>query len=229
MKTILLLEDNLEFANMCVEQLLKNNYDVKFADNPEKAKQIFIENLIDIAIIDLMLPPTYNIEGLDFYRFIKDRKDNIDVIFITTKEFKTTEIVAEAMKLGAKDFLDKENKIFLDKLIFTIKNLDQMTSKSNQNEIKKSFAIIAIYLFLFIVVIGFLLFSTYLITLMGLPFFKSFLIITTVAISIIIVILASQLRYESRISEETWLKVLKSRIVNFPQQLLDKFKRLPNS
>lgn len=222
MKTILLLEDDLEFARKCIEQLLKNNYEVKYADNPEKAKQIFIENKIDIVVIDLMLPPSYNIEGLDFYRFVKTKNDKVYGIFMTTKSFKTTEIVAEAMKLGASDFLDKENDIFLDKLIFTIKNIGFKYPIGKQGNIINTLAIILIYLLLFIVVMGILLFSSYIITLMGLPFLKSFLIITGVAISLIIIVIASQMRFDEKITEETWLKILKSRITNFPQQLLDK-------
>jgi CheY-like chemotaxis protein len=225
MKTILFLEDDREFANKCIGDLLKKNYDVKFADNPEKAKQLFIENEIDIAIIDLMLPPTYNIEGLDFFRFIKSKNREVEVIFITTKEFKTTEIVAEAMKLGAKDFLDKGNELFQDKLIYTVKNLDIKQIGRNQTEISKTFTIIVVYLFLLIIVSGLLLLLSFLITKMGLPFLESFIVITSVAISFMILIVASQLRYESKITEETWLKILKSRIVNFPQQLLEKIKK----
>ncbi len=73
--------------------------------------------------------------------------------------------------------------------------------------------------------IGILTFITYLITLMGLPFAQTFLVITTVTISLLIVIISSQLINESKISEDTWLKVIKSRVVNFPNQLLDKIMK----
>ncbi|KAA6346743.1 Transcriptional regulatory protein CusR [termite gut metagenome] len=225
MKTILFLEDNKEFAHKCVELLLSNNFNVKYADNPEKAKLLFLENKIDIVVIDLMLPPSFNIEGLDFYRFVKSNNDNVSAIFITTKSFKTTEIVAEAMKLGAFDFLDKENSIFLDKLLFSVKNIRKNKPRLSDNNIKNSILIIATYLSLLIILFGVLIFVAYLINLFGFPFIESFLIITTVSISIFVVVIASHLVYESKIKEETWSNILKNRIVNFPQILIEKIMR----
>jgi len=224
MKTVLLVEDNRNFANSCIEILLENGFQVEYAINAEIAKQIFIEKHIDILLIDLMLPPTLSLEGLNFYRFTKEHK-SIPAIFITSKSFKTTEIVAEAMQLGAKDFLDKGNEVFLDKLIFSIKNSLNPNKKDNINNSKSTFSIILIYLILFIFLIGILTLITYLITLMGLPFIQTFLVITTVTISVLIIIISSQLVNELKITEDTWLKVLKSRVVNFPNQLLEKIMK----
>jgi len=172
-----------------------------------------------------MLPPSYGIEGIDFYRFVKSQNDSVPAIFMTTKSFKTTEIVADAMKLGALDFLDKESDVFTDKLIFTVKNFKAIYQNKNKSNMKGTFIIITIYLMLFVILTGFLLFTSYLINKLGLPFTQSFLIITSVSISVIIIIIASQLRYDSKISEQTWIEILKSRIVNFPQLLLDKITK----
>jgi len=221
MKTVLLLEDNLEFANTCIKRLLNNRFEVMFADNAEKAKQILLEIKIDILIIDLMLPPSFKIEGLNFYRYAIENY-NIPAIFITSKSFRTTEIVAEAMKLGASDFLEKESSVFLDKLIFTVSNVGTKNIKTNNRNNISSVSTIGIYLLLFFILIGGLTFITYLITLLGLPFIQSFLVITTVTISVFVIIISSQLLSESKIKEDTWLKILKSRIVNFPNQLLEK-------
>jgi len=220
MKTVLLIEDDKEFANSCIEKLLENGFQVEYANNAELAKQIFIEKQIDILVIDLMLPPTLNIEGVDFYRFTKEHK-SVPAIFMTSKSFRTTEIVAEAMQLGARDFLDKENKVFFDKLIFSVKNVqnNKIASKTNN---KSTLFVILIYLLLFVSLIIVLMLVTYLITLMGLPFVQTFLVITTVTIGLLIIIVSSQLVNESKISEDTWLKVIKSRVINFPNQLLEK-------
>lgn len=218
---ILFIEDNKEFAESCIAELLKNNYIVEYADNAEKAKQIFLEKEIDILIIDLMLPPTFLLEGLNFYRFAKEHRDT-PAIFMSSKSFKTTDIVAEAMKLGAKDFLDKDNSVFKDRLITVIKEILMKKNKSNKLGINSSFAIILVYLLLFVLLLGVLTLLTYLITKIGLPFLQTFLVITTVTISVLVIIISSQLLNDAKITEDTWLKVLKSRIVNFPNQILEK-------
>ncbi len=145
MKMILLIEDNIEFAEKCVEFLLKNKYQVIYSNNAEKAKMEIINRSIDIALIDLMLPPSYNIEGLNLFRFIKEKNKKIKVVFMTSKEFQTTEIVAEAMKLGAKDFLDKNSEVFYDKLLFVLSEIfvkieNNMDTNQTQNTIYFSYA-----------------------------------------------------------------------------------------
>jgi DNA-binding response OmpR family regulator len=149
MKTVLLVEDNKEFANSCIEKLLENGFHVEYADNAERAKQIFIEKKVDILVIDLMLPPTLSVEGVNFYRFTKEHK-SVPAIFMTSKSFKTTEIVAEAMQLGAGDFLDKENEVFFDKLIFSVKNSMIHNTRNSTTSNKSTLFIISIYLLLFI-------------------------------------------------------------------------------
>lgn len=137
MITILLIEDNIDFADKLVEFLFKQNYEVIFCNNSDLAKLSIIENKFDIALIDLMLPPTYHIEGINLFRYIKDNQIKVDVIFMTSKEFKTIEIVSEAMKLGAKDFLDKNSKNFYNKLLLTIKEIENFKINISQPLITK--------------------------------------------------------------------------------------------
>jgi CheY-like chemotaxis protein len=124
MKTILLIEDNIEFATKCVEYLRHEKYNVIFCDTTEKAKLAILGNNFEIALIDLMLPPTYNIEGINLFRFIRDKNIDTEVIFMTTKEFKTPKIITEVMKLGARDFLGKSDENFLSELLINIKEIE---------------------------------------------------------------------------------------------------------
>lgn len=143
MKKILLVEDDKDFAFECIEVLLKNKYDVEYAINSEVAKVKLLENDIDIAIIDLMLPPSYSKEGLFLADYITKRCSRIDLLLMTSKERNTIEIVAEAMKKGTKFFLDKNTDFFFDKLIFHLKDLDKKCIKwSNplENVIKAQIA-----------------------------------------------------------------------------------------
>lgn len=135
--TILLIEDNIDFAEKCVEFLFKQKYDVVFSNNVDSAKLNIIEKKFDIALIDLMLPPSFNIEGLNLFRYIKDNHIQVEVIFMTSKEFKTIEIVSEAMKLGAKDFLDKNSINFYSNLLLTIKEIENFRIQLTQPLITK--------------------------------------------------------------------------------------------
>ena len=221
MRSILLVEDDLEFGEKCVEKLLNNNFNVSFSENAEKAKLELLKNNFDLIIIDLMLPPTYRIEGLELLKFIKSKMIDINVLLITTKEFKTTEIVAEAMKLGALDFFDKNTEIFFDKLIFKINEILNFKVKSKAVDEKTSpLKVILTYSFLFIIVIVVLTIISYTITIIGLPFLRTFFVLTTTAIGFIVLIIASQLLYDDRIKEKTWIAVLRMRIVDFPDRLL---------
>lgn len=124
MTKILLVEDNQDFGYQCVKLLLDNFYEVSYSENAEKAKLKVLNSEFDIVIIDLMLPPTFKSEGLDLFRYIRDKCNTPRVIiFITSKDKGTTEIVAEAMKLGATDFLDKLNPLFFDKLLVTLREI----------------------------------------------------------------------------------------------------------
>lgn len=75
-----LVEDDKDFAFECIEVLLKNKYDVEYAINSEVAKVKLLENDIDIAIIDLMLPPSYSKEGLFLADYITKRCSRIDLL-----------------------------------------------------------------------------------------------------------------------------------------------------
>jgi YesN/AraC family two-component response regulator len=81
-----------------------------------------------------MLPPTFGMEGLELFKYVKGKGNDTNVIFITSKDRGTTEIVAEAMKLGATDFLDKHNPLFFDKLLVTLEEIGirQITEDSIQ-------------------------------------------------------------------------------------------------
>jgi len=134
MKNLLLVEDDLDFGYQCVKLLLDNNYEVSYSENAEKAKLQILNLKFDVAIIDLMLPPTFGMEGLELFKYVKGKGNDTNVIFITSKDRGTTEIVAEAMKLGATDFLDKHNPLFFDKLLVTLEEIGirQITEDSIQ-------------------------------------------------------------------------------------------------
>lgn len=113
---VLLVDDDPEFAQRCCEWLLSRHYDPIFCENAELAKTALHKQEFDIALIDLMLPPRYKTEGIDLLRFVKTDFKSVEPLMITRKSRGTVEIVADAMKLGARYFLDKNSESFFPKL-----------------------------------------------------------------------------------------------------------------
>jgi len=107
MTRILLLEDDDEFSLKCVELLVRNAYDVVRCTTTEEAKYYLLDNQVDVAIVDLMLPPSYGEEGLEFLRHIRDRYRDVEPVMMSVRDSGMTEIVDTAKKLGARHFIDK--------------------------------------------------------------------------------------------------------------------------
>jgi predicted nucleotide-binding protein len=126
----LFVDDDKIFSEKCISILLSYGYDVKYAENSEEAKCLLYRIEFDIVIIDLMLPPTYSDEGLNLLKYIKHGNLKSICLMITTKQQNTTEIVAECMKTGAYNFLDKGNSLFYSKLRTSIQ---EITSKMKNN------------------------------------------------------------------------------------------------
>ena len=112
----LLVDDDTVFAQTCCEWLLEHNIEPTFCQDAESVQTVLHQQQFDIAIIDLMLPPTYRTEGLSLLRLIRAEFKQIEPVMITAKNRGTVEIVAEAMKMGAQFFLDKNSKVFFRKL-----------------------------------------------------------------------------------------------------------------
>src|SRR5579884_1906950 len=98
---VLLVDDDKIFSENCTRSLVAQNCDVTYVSNAEQAKQRVIEQEFDLAIIDLMLPPSFTYEGLNFLKFIKSERPDIEPLMITMRDSGMTEIAAEAMKAGA--------------------------------------------------------------------------------------------------------------------------------
>ncbi len=116
MTTILIVEDDPGFANDCVAALMRRGLDVKYAQGVDQARTQLLQGGVEIALIDLMLPPTYDHEGLDLLRYIKRAFPTVAAFLMTTRDSRVTELVASAMQEGARYFLDKNASGFDDRL-----------------------------------------------------------------------------------------------------------------
>jgi len=120
---VLLIDDDIAFAEKCIATLLENHFDVRYCTGAEEARRILNEDRFDIAVIDLMLPPNFSTEGLSLLRMVRQDFPVILPLMITAKGAGTTEIVAEAMRLGAQHFLYKDSGVFFERLKTTMREL----------------------------------------------------------------------------------------------------------
>ena len=113
---VILIEDDQGFAEECCRRMFDRDHDVVFVTSAERAQSYLLgDSNFDVAIIDLMLSKR-GIEGISLLRHIRSVYGSIVPVMITYREKGTTEIVSEAMRLGARDFIDKNNPLFFDKL-----------------------------------------------------------------------------------------------------------------
>lgn len=123
-QNILILEDNLEFAETLTELLQSNGYTVKCYDNVSDAYSAFKTEKIDLVISDIHVKikkPGTSGSGLDFIKKIRKRSD-VPVIVTTGMDLVSEESV---LRRGVDHFMYKSGNFdFLD-LIAKVKTLCQ--------------------------------------------------------------------------------------------------------
>ena len=104
MKKILVIEDETQTRNICVESLEAEGFNVIAAESAYSALQMVQEYLPDLVICNIVHP------GFNSYEFLNKLRHNpataiVPVIFITAKDSKTE--LRKYMELGADDYLIK--------------------------------------------------------------------------------------------------------------------------
>ena len=112
--TVLLVEDEVEPAEMLANFLEINDFEVLLATDGKQALA-FIEKRsgeIDIAVLDIMVPHT---DGKEICKIIRKHPvlSDIPVIFLTAKDKEKDEI--EGLELGADDYISKPASLKLVK------------------------------------------------------------------------------------------------------------------
>src|SRR6056297_4060688 len=112
--TILLVEDEVEPAEMLANFLEMDDFKVLLAHDGKKAVELINTRAGDIhlAILDIMVP---HIDGKEICRIIRQHPvlKNIPVIFLTAKDQEKDEI--EGLELGADDYIPKPASLNLVK------------------------------------------------------------------------------------------------------------------
>ncbi len=112
--TILLVEDEVEPAEMMANFLSMNNFEVLLAHDGKKALEIIDKQAsnIHLALLDIMVP---GVDGWEICKRIRNHPviNDIPVIFLTAKDQEKDEI--EGLELGADDYISKPASLQLVK------------------------------------------------------------------------------------------------------------------
>ena len=121
---ILLLEDDLLFAETLTDLLEDESFDVIHAANGQKALDITYEQKFNLYLLDINVPL---INGVTLLKELRDAEDNTPAIFLTSHKDK--EMLSRSFLSGADDYITKpfDN----DELIFRIQALIKRSQKDD--------------------------------------------------------------------------------------------------
>jgi EAL domain-containing protein (putative c-di-GMP-specific phosphodiesterase class I)/ActR/RegA family two-component response regulator len=118
---LLVVDDEIDFAEFVADVAQSMNFDVIFTDNPSKFASLYHANL-NIIVLDLFMP---NIDGIELLRFLSESNSNASIIFMSGKDGSVLNSAQEiALEQGmnvlgvlSKPFLVKQLKDVLTKYI----------------------------------------------------------------------------------------------------------------
>lgn len=123
---ILLLEDDLLFAETLIDLLEENNFEVTHSQNGQSALDTTFLQKFDLYLLDINVPL---IDGITLLKELRDADDNTPAIFLTSHKDK--EMLHKSFMSGADDFLTKP--FDSDELFFRI---DALLKRVKSREVK---------------------------------------------------------------------------------------------
>lgn len=138
---ILVVDDDLEYAETCARTLERAGYTVCAKDSPVSGLDEIAQNgRIALVLTDLQMPET---DGIEFLKSIKVQKSSIEVVIMTG--YGTIESAVKAVKAGANEYVTKPfdkdellnavGKVYkVWKLEREVRNLRQLVSEKLQLE-----------------------------------------------------------------------------------------------
>ena len=100
-KTVLIVEDEIRIRFLVRDYFKKEGFNVLEASDGEEALRIFSENIVDLAILDIMMP---KLDGLTVCRNIRE-VSNTPIILLTAKSQEEDKLLG--YELGADDYMTK--------------------------------------------------------------------------------------------------------------------------
>lgn len=103
-KTILFLEDELEFLTTLSQHFRDQGYDVIDVTSAEKALEKLSEFIPDLILADIKLP---GIDGFDFFSQIRGNEKHRNIPFIYLTAYNNLQAAMKAKSDGAVDYITK--------------------------------------------------------------------------------------------------------------------------
>ena len=118
MKSRILVVDDEESIREFLEIMLKKEgYEVSCVEDGQQALDFLKKKSVDMVISDLQMP---NVTGIELLEQVKQQYP--DMLFMMITAFGTTETAVEAMKLGAYDYIIK-NERTMQRLLLVISKI----------------------------------------------------------------------------------------------------------
>lgn len=102
MNTILVVEDDLELANLFKSVLERSNYEVIVANNGQEALDAIEKVYFDLIITDIMMP---FIDGYDLIESLRDTGSDVPILVTTAKD--SFEDKKTGFRMGIDDYMVK--------------------------------------------------------------------------------------------------------------------------
>lgn len=103
-KTILVVEDDRFYGNICKVKLAKAGYNVAVMSNGSWALKAVAEKKPDLILLDLVMP---EMDGFETLKTLKDNPDSANIPVIVLSNLGQPEDIKKAMGLGAVDYMVK--------------------------------------------------------------------------------------------------------------------------
>jgi two-component system alkaline phosphatase synthesis response regulator PhoP len=99
---ILVVEDDLDIANLIRVNLVELGIETEHEVNGQVALKKALENQYSMLLLDIMLP---GLSGLDICRQVREKKPEQAIIMLTAKNSETDRVLG--LELGADDYMSK--------------------------------------------------------------------------------------------------------------------------
>ncbi|MBV8469384.1 MAG: response regulator [Burkholderiaceae bacterium] len=105
MKSILCIEDEVETAQLLVEDLSERGYEVRVAHDGQAGLAMILERSPDLVLCDINMPVMAGYDLLDRLRAMSPRFQDMPFLFLTALLDRESEL--KGRKLGADDYVTK--------------------------------------------------------------------------------------------------------------------------